>query len=62
MALWIAIGVILALLIAVIPRKRSWGPITYRRRSFIGGRVSGRILGLLLTVALIVLLVLAISR
>ena len=62
MAIWIAVGVTVALLIAVIPRKRSWGPITYQRRSLIGGRISGRILGALLTVTLIVLLALAIAR
>jgi hypothetical protein len=60
--LWIALAVIVIGLIAVVPRKRSWGPITYRRRSFVGGPFTGRILGFLLFVALVVILALAVTH
>ena len=49
-------------LIAVVPRKRSWGPITYRRRAFVGGPITGRVVSLLLFASLLVLVVLAITR
>ena len=60
--LWVLIAVVVVGLIAVVPRKRSWGPITYRRRSFVGGPISGRVVSALLFVALIVLVVLAVTR
>jgi len=60
--LWILIGVIVLGLILVVPRRRSWGPFTYRRRSFVGGPVTGRVLGTLLFVALVVLVVLAFTH
>ena len=60
--LWVLIGAIAVGLIAVVPRKRSWGPITYRRRSFVGGPITGRVFGTLMFVALVVLVVFAITR
>ena len=60
--LWVLIAVVVAGLIAVVPRKRKWGPITYQRRSFVGGRRTGRVVGVLLFAALIILVVLAITR
>jgi uncharacterized membrane protein len=57
--LWVLIGLVVIGLIAVVPRKRSWGPITYRRRSFVGGPFSGRIVEVVLFAALIALVVLA---
>jgi hypothetical protein len=62
MALWIAVAAVVVALVAVVPRKRSWGPITYRRRSVIGGPLSGRLLSVGLTVLLVVLLVVAFTR
>jgi hypothetical protein len=62
MVLWIAVAVVVVLLLAVLPRKKSWGPVTYQRRSLIGGPVSGRILAVGLTVALIVLVLLAVTH
>jgi len=62
MALWIAVAAVVVALVAVVPRKRSWGPITYRRRSVIGGPLSGRLLTIGLTVLLVVLLVVAFTR
>ena len=62
MALWIAVAAVVVALVAVVPRKRSWGPITYRRRSVIGGPFSGRLLTIGLTVLLVVLLVVAFTR
>ena len=62
MALWIAVAAVVVALVAVVPRKRSWGPITYRRRSMIGGPLSGRLLTIGLTVLLVVLLVVAFTR
>ena len=49
-------------LIAVVPRKRSWGPVTYRRKSVVGGPLSGRVLAVGLTVLLLVLLIVAFTR
>jgi hypothetical protein len=60
--LWLLIAVVVIGLIAVVPRKRSWGPITYSRHSLVGGPVTGRILSTILFVALIVLVVLAVTR
>ncbi len=62
MALWIAVAAVVVALVAVVPRKRSWGPITYRRRSMVGGPLSGRLLTIGLTVLLVVLLVVAFTR
>jgi uncharacterized membrane protein len=62
LSLWVLVAVVVIGLIAVVPRKRSWGPITYRRRSFVGGPLTGRLLGTLLFAALVVLLVLAIEH
>jgi hypothetical protein len=60
--LWALIAVVLVGLIAVVPRKRSWGPITYRRRRFVGGPVTGRVMEVLLFVALAVLVVIAVAH
>jgi len=60
--LWVLIVVVVIALIAVTPRKRSWGPITYRRRSFVGGPVTGRVLGTALFLALVILVALAVTR
>jgi len=60
--LWIAIVAVVVALLAVLPRKRSWGPITYRRRTLVGGRLSGRVLALALMITLVVLLIVAITR
>ena len=60
--LWLLLGVVVLGLVAVVPRKRSWGPITYRRRSFVGGPVTGRVLEMLLFAALIILVVIAITH
>ena len=62
MVLWIAIAVVVVALIAVVPRKRSWGPVTYRRKSVVGGPLSGRVLAVGLTVLLLVLLIVAFTR
>jgi hypothetical protein len=58
--LWVAIALVVVALVAVVPRKRSWGPVTYSRRSFVGGR--HRMLGVLLFVALVVLVAIAITH
>jgi uncharacterized membrane protein len=60
--LWLLIGLVVIGLIAVVPRKRSWGPITYSRRSMVGGPVSGRVLEGVLFAALVVLVVVAIMH
>lgn len=60
--LWVLIVAVVIGLIAVVPRKRSWGPITYRRRSFVGGPISGRVVSALLFVALVILMVLAFTH
>ena len=62
MLLWVLIGLVLVGLVAVVPRKRSWGPITYSRRSFVGGPVSGRVVEVFLFAALVVLVVLAVTH
>jgi hypothetical protein len=59
---WLLIVAVVVGLIAVVPRKRSWGPITYRRRSFVGGPVTSRVAEVLLFAVLIVLVVFAIVR
>jgi hypothetical protein len=58
--LWVLIGLVVIGLIAVVPRKRSWGPITYSRRSFVGGPFTGRVGEVILFAALIILVVLVI--
>jgi hypothetical protein len=60
--LWVLIVIVVLGLIAVVPRRRSWGPITHRRRSFVGGRVTGRVVGTLLFVVLVILVVIAITH
>jgi hypothetical protein len=60
--LYVLIAVVVIGLIAVVPRKRSWGPITYRRRSFVGGPMTGKVVGGFLFVALGVLVVLAVTH
>ena len=62
MVLWIAIAVVVGALIAVVPRKRSWGPVTYRRKTVVGGPLSGRVMAIVLTVSLVVLLIVALTR
>ena len=62
MVLWVAVAAVVVALFAVVPRKRSWGPITYRRRSLIGGPLIGRVLAVGLTVTLVVLLIVAFTR
>ena len=62
MVIWVAIAIVVIALLAVLPRKKSWGPITYQRRSLIGGPLSGRVLAIGLTVLLVVLLVVAFTR
>jgi hypothetical protein len=62
MLIWVAIAVVVIALLAVLPRKRSWGPVTYRRKTVVGGPVSGRFLSIGLTVVLVVLLVVAFTR
>jgi uncharacterized membrane protein len=62
MVLWIAIAVVAVALIAVMPRKRSWGPVTYRRKTVVGGPLSGRVMAIVLTVLLVVLLIVAFTR
>jgi uncharacterized membrane protein len=62
MVLWIAIAAVVAALIAVVPRKRSWGPVTYRRKTVVGGPLSGRFMAIVLTVLLVVLLIVALAR
>ena len=60
--LWVLIGPVVIGLVAVVPRKRSWGPITYSRRSFVGGPVTGRVVEVLVFAALIVLVVVAVTH
>jgi hypothetical protein len=55
------IGAAVVGLVAVVPRRRKWGPITYRRESFFGGPISGRLLSGVLFAALVVLVVIAIT-
>jgi hypothetical protein len=58
---WVLIGAVVVGLVAVVPRRRKWGPITYRRQSFVGGPVSGRLLSRTLFVALVVLVAIAVT-
>lgn len=60
--IWVLIAIVVLALVAVVPRKRSWGPITYRRRSLMGGPVTGRLLGAVLLIVLTVLVVIALLR
>lgn len=60
--LWVLIAIVALGLVAVVPRRRSWGPITYSRRSLVGGPITGRVLEVVLFAALIVLVVLAITH
>ena len=62
MVLWLAIAVVVVALIAVVPRKRSWGPVTYRRKAAVGGPLSGRVMAVGLTVLLVVLLIVVFTR
>jgi hypothetical protein len=62
MVIWVVIAIVVIALLAVLPRKKSWGPVTYQRRSLIGGPLSGRVLAIGLTVLLVVLLVVAFTR
>jgi hypothetical protein len=58
---WVLIGAVVVGLVAVVPRRRKWGPITYRRQSFVGGPISGRLLSGALFVALVVLVAIAVT-
>jgi len=60
--LWLLIALVVVGLVLVVPRKRSWGPVTYRRKSFVGGPISGRALAIVLVIALAVLLFLALTH
>jgi uncharacterized membrane protein len=62
MAIWVAIAIVVIALLAVLPRKRSWGPVTYRRKTVVGGPLTGRVLAVVLTVLLVVLLLVALTR